>query len=112
MAYGYCTSEPAGLSLPHNCPNIAPAMPQEGPALSHISFGQLPTGPVASLQIAEQQDEAVGDGTTSVVVLAVELLKRGNRLVTAKIRPTSIIAGHSLAMRDACKWVQPRRGLG
>lgn len=54
-------------------------------------------------QIAEQQDEAVGDGTTSVVLLAAELLKRGNQLVTAKIHPTSIIAGYRLAMREACK---------
>ena len=103
MAYGCCAAEPAGLALPQHCPGIAPVLPQDSPALSHIGFGQLPTGPIASMQIAEQQDEAVGDGTTSVVLLAAELLKRGNNLVTAKIHPTSIIAGYRLAMRDACK---------
>jgi chaperonin GroEL (HSP60 family) len=42
----------------------------------------------------------VGDGTTSVVILAAELLKRANDLVRAKIHPTSIIAGYRLAMRE------------
>jgi hypothetical protein len=42
----------------------------------------------------------VGDGTTSVVILAAELLKRANDLVRAKIHPTSIISGYRLAMRE------------
>ena len=73
MAYGYRTAEPAGLLLPQNCPIIAPALPQGSPALSHIGFGQRPTGPVALLQITEQQDKVVGDGTTSLAPLAAEL---------------------------------------
>ena len=73
MAYGYCTAEPAGLLLPRNCPSIAPALPQGSPALSCIGFGQRPTGPIALLQITEQQDKVVGDGTTSLVPLAAEL---------------------------------------
>ena len=40
------------------------------------------------------QDREVGDGTTSVVILAGELLKRANDLVRNKIHPTSIIAGY------------------
>jgi hypothetical protein len=42
----------------------------------------------------------VGDGTTSVVIVAAELLKRANELVRAKIHPTSIISGYRLAMRE------------
>lgn len=42
----------------------------------------------------------VGDGTTSVVIVAAELLKRANELVRAKIHPTSIIGGYRLAMRE------------
>ena len=48
----------------------------------------------------------MGDGTTSVVILAAELLKRANLLVKHKIHPTSIIAGYRLAMREACKYVK------
>lgn len=43
----------------------------------------------------------MGDGTTSVVIVAAELLKRANDLVRAKIHPTSIIGGYRLAMREA-----------
>lgn len=44
----------------------------------------------------------MGDGTTSVVILAAELLKGANELVTQKIHPTSIISGYRLA----CKYVK------
>jgi len=33
----------------------------------------------------------MGDGTTSVVILAAELLKRANELIKAKVHPTTII---------------------
>lgn len=54
-------------------------------------------------ELAAQQDEEVGDGTTSVVILAAELLRRANELVRARIHPTSIIAGYRMAMREAIK---------
>ncbi|KAL8137832.1 hypothetical protein V2J09_003833 [Rumex salicifolius] len=46
------------------------------------------------VELAELQDKEVGDGTTSVVIVAAELLKRANDLVRNKIRPTSIISGY------------------
>jgi hypothetical protein len=58
------------------------------------------------VELAELQDQEVGDGTTSVVIVAAELLKRANELVRAKIHPTSIIAGYRLAMRQACKHIE------
>jgi len=58
------------------------------------------------VELADQQDKAVGDGTTSVVVAAAELLKKGNELVRQKIHPTSIIAGYRMAMREAVKYIQ------
>ena len=39
------------------------------------------------------QDDEVGDGTTSVVVLAGELLREAEQLVLQKIHPMTIIAG-------------------
>lgn len=53
------------------------------------------------VELAELQDSEVGDGTTSVVIVAAELLKRANELVRNKIHPTSIISGYRLAMREA-----------
>lgn len=58
------------------------------------------------VELAELQDAEVGDGTTSVVILAAELLKRANELVRNTIHPTSIISGYRLAMREACKFVE------
>lgn len=39
------------------------------------------------------QDDEVGDGTTSVVVLAGELLREAEKLVATKIHPMTIISG-------------------
>jgi len=58
------------------------------------------------VELAGLQDSEVGDGTTSVVIVAAELLKRANDLMKYKIHPTSIISGFRLAMREACKYVQ------
>lgn len=43
--------------------------------------------------ISKTQDDEVGDGTTSVVVLAGELLREAEKLVAMKIHPMTIIAG-------------------
>ncbi|XP_017969686.1 PREDICTED: T-complex protein 1 subunit alpha [Theobroma cacao] len=60
------------------------------------------------VELAELQDREVGDGTTSVVIVAAEFLKRANDLVRNKIHPTSIISGYRLAMREACKYVEEK----
>lgn len=43
--------------------------------------------------ISKVQDDEVGDGTTSVVVLAGELLREAEQLVNQKIHPMTLIAG-------------------
>ena len=58
------------------------------------------------VELAQQQDKEVGDGTTSVVVMAAELLRRANELVKNKIHPTTIITGYRLACREAVKYIQ------
>ena len=58
------------------------------------------------MELAQLQDEEVGDGTTSVVIIAAELLKNADDLVKQKIHPTSIIAGYRLACKEACKYIQ------
>jgi len=58
------------------------------------------------VELANLQDQEVGDGTTSVVIIASELLKRANDLVKQKIHPTTIIAGYRLAMREAVKYIK------
>ncbi|VDL70677.1 unnamed protein product [Nippostrongylus brasiliensis] len=47
------------------------------------------------------QDNEVGDGTTSVTVLAAELLKEAEKLVNQRIHPQTIIAGFRRALSIA-----------
>lgn len=44
-------------------------------------------------ELAQLQDEEVGDGTTSVVIIAAELLRSADELIKQKIHPTTIING-------------------
>ena len=54
------------------------------------------------VDLAQEQDRTVGDGTTSVVIIASrELLKRANELVKNRIHPTTIITGFRLALKEA-----------
>lgn len=69
-----------------------------------------PAGKVL-VELANLQDTEVGDGTTSVVIIAAELLRRANELVKNSIHPTTIIAGYRLAMREAIKYIQENLSL-
>lgn len=60
------------------------------------------------VELATLQDKEVGDGTTSVVILAAELLRRGNELVKKKIHPTSVIAGFRAAAQECERYVRER----
>jgi chaperonin GroEL (HSP60 family) len=53
------------------------------------------------VQVAKVQDQEVGDGTTTSVIVAGELLKRAEKLLDQKIHPTVIIGGFKLAS-DKC----------
>ncbi|KAF3632299.1 T-complex protein 1 subunit beta [Capsicum annuum] len=53
------------------------------------------------VDISKVQDDEVGDGTTSVVVLAGELLREAEKLVNSKIHPMTIILGYRKAAECA-----------
>lgn len=55
------------------------------------------------VNISKVQDDEVGDGTTSVCVMAAELLREAERLVNQKIHPQTIIEGYRLATAAAYK---------
>ncbi|KAI9357617.1 chaperonin Cpn60/TCP-1 family [Zopfochytrium polystomum] len=55
------------------------------------------------VNISKVQDDEVGDGTTSVCVLAAELLREAERLVAQKIHPQTIIEGFRIASAAAYK---------
>ncbi|OKL62480.1 putative T-complex protein 1 subunit beta [Talaromyces atroroseus] len=53
------------------------------------------------VNISKVQDDEVGDGTTSVAVLAAELLRQAEILVDKKIHPQTIIDGYRIASKAA-----------
>ena len=55
------------------------------------------------IDISKTQDEEVGDGTTTVAVLAGELLREADKLVQSKIHPQIIIQGWRKATEVARK---------
>ncbi|WKX97929.1 hypothetical protein Q1695_013547 [Nippostrongylus brasiliensis] len=64
-----------------------------------------PAGKVL-VELAQLQDDEVGDGTTSVVIVAAELLKAADELVKNKLHPTTVINGYRLACKEAVKYLQ------
>lgn len=58
------------------------------------------------VELAQLQDREVGDGTTSVVIVAAELLKRAGEMIKNRIHPTHIITGYKSAMRFAVKYIE------
>ncbi len=53
------------------------------------------------VEIAKTQDDMVGDGTTTAVVLAGELLKKAEELLDQNIHPTILVAGYRKAAQKA-----------
>ncbi|KAK6459125.1 chaperonin Cpn60/TCP-1 family [Scheffersomyces xylosifermentans] len=76
----------------------------DGATILSLLDVQHPAGKIL-VELAQQQDREVGDGTTSVVIIASELLKRANELVKNKIHPTTIISGYRVALREAIRYI-------
>ncbi|MGQ9588054.1 MAG: thermosome subunit beta, partial [Thermoplasmata archaeon] len=55
------------------------------------------------VEVAKTQDNECGDGTTSAVVIAGELLKRSEALIDQNVHPTVISNGFRLASQEAVK---------
>lgn len=61
---------------------------------------QNPTAAMIA-RTAVAQDEQVGDGTTSVVLLVGELLKQADRYTSEGVHPTVIANGFDIAKKEA-----------
>jgi T-complex protein 1 subunit gamma len=53
------------------------------------------------IELSRTQDEEVGDGTTSVIILASEILTVAEPYLDQKIHPTRIVKGFFMALEDA-----------
>jgi thermosome len=55
------------------------------------------------VEVAETQDDEVGDGTTTAVILAGDLLKRAQELLDKNIHATTLVAGYRKAAEEALR---------
>jgi thermosome len=58
------------------------------------------------VEIAKTQDDMVGDGTTTAVVLASELLKKAEELLDQNIHPIILVAGYRKAAQKAIEIIE------
>jgi T-complex protein 1 subunit gamma len=60
------------------------------------------------IEISRTQDEEVGDGTTSVIVLAGETLAVAEQFLQQQMHPTIIISAYRQALEEACKLLKDK----
>jgi archaeal chaperonin len=58
------------------------------------------------VEISKTQDDMVGDGTTTAVILASELLKKAEELLDQNIHPTILVSGYRKATQKAIETIQ------
>eukprot|EP00036_Acanthoecidae_sp_10tr_P007599 CAMPEP_0182924546 /NCGR_PEP_ID=MMETSP0105_2-20130417/6578_1 /TAXON_ID=81532 ORGANISM="Acanthoeca-like sp., Strain 10tr" /NCGR_SAMPLE_ID=MMETSP0105_2 /ASSEMBLY_ACC=CAM_ASM_000205 /LENGTH=534 /DNA_ID=CAMNT_0025062337 /DNA_START=43 /DNA_END=1647 /DNA_ORIENTATION=+ len=58
------------------------------------------------IEIARTQDEEVGDGTTSVIVLAGEILSQAEQFISENMHPTVVIGAYLRALDDAIELLE------
>jgi len=58
------------------------------------------------VEVAKTQDKTVGDGTTTAVILAGELLKHAEELIEQKIHPSTVISGYKKALDIALEYLK------
>src|SRR4029077_15729224 len=63
------------------------------------------------VEVAKTQDQQCGDGTTTAVVLAGELLKRAEGLIEQKLAPTVITRGYQIAVQEAQRLLEKEIGI-
>ena len=61
---------------------------------------------IMMIEISKTQDQEVGDGTTSAVVLGGELLARAQKLIEKNVHPTIIVNGYKMAAKKAQEILQ------
>lgn len=79
-------------------------MTKDGKVLLSEMQIQNPTAAMIA-RTAVSQDDQVGDGTTSVVLLVGELLKQADRYTSEGVHPTVIAEGFDLAKKEALKFL-------
>ncbi|KAH9942248.1 chaperonin-containing T-complex zeta subunit Cct6 [Epithele typhae] len=83
-------------------------MTKDGKVLLSEMQIQNPTAAMIA-RTAVAQDDQVGDGTTSVVLLVGELLKQADRYISEGVHPTVIAEGFDIAKKEALSFLDTFR---
>lgn len=89
-----CVDASGGVSITNDGATILKNMLVDDPASRLI------------VNLALEQDKEVGDGTTSVVILAANLIKKGEELITEGVHPSIIVSGYRLAFNESMKYIK------
>lgn len=73
-----------------------------------ILGGMLLEDPTAKLlvNLALEQDRTVGDGTTSVVLVACNLIMAGSQLIADGVHPSVVVSGYRMAFNESVRYVK------
>ena len=77
---------------------------KDGNVLLHEMQIQHPTAGMIA-RSATAQDDIVGDGTTSNVLLIGELMKQAQRLIQEQVHPRIVSEGYEVARKEALKFL-------
>ncbi|MFC2175001.1 thermosome subunit beta [archaeon] len=77
----------------------------DGAAILNEMSVEHPAGKMM-VEVAKTQDEEVGDGTTTAVVIAGELLKNAENLLDQKIHPSILIRGYDMATKKCLETLE------
>lgn len=60
------------------------------------------------VNLALEQDKEVGDGTTSVVLLASNLIEKGSKLILDGIHPSVVVSGYRMAFNESMRYIKEK----
>ena len=58
------------------------------------------------VNLALDQDKEVGDGTTTVVLLASNLIRHGTQLIKDGVHPSVVVSGYRIAFNESVKFIK------
>lgn len=75
-----------------------------------ILENMLVENPTAKMlvSLSLEQDKEVGDGTTSVVLLAASLVMKGAELIENGVHPSTVVSGYRIAFNESMKYIKQK----
>ncbi|ADM11157.1 T complex protein 1 subunit alpha [Encephalitozoon intestinalis ATCC 50506] len=58
------------------------------------------------VDLATHQDHEVGDGTTSVVLIAASLIEKGAKLIASGVHPSVVVSGYKMAFNECVQFIK------